>query len=183
MYYTTIKNIRRRLQGRLNVRDYNNLIPGAASKEVDNELIDQVGNQIEARLNLALAQIYLLPIPPEAEYAFLVLESIVEKLVVSELATVHFQQTQSPELGGDAGFGAILRKQAIEELEAILHGHGVFIPGITQPPSEGTYRQPLLLPGVRLIPEAQQPDTFTRSYSFVAQKKIPETEKIEWESS
>lgn len=183
MLYTTIENIQRRLRGRLSVQQQN-LIPTATANEVDTELIQQITNQIEAKINLALSQVYLLPIPKNAIAAKKILESIVEKLIVSEIATVHFQQSQSSELGGDAGFGAVLRKQAVEELEAILHGHGIFIPGITSAPptnaTEGMIRQPLVLPDVQLIPERDRADTFIRSYSYVVQTSKPEIEEIDF---
>lgn len=177
MIYTTTDNISRRLRGRLEVAN-TNLIPAATARTVDPNLIIQIGDQIEAKVNLALSQIYKLPIPQTSTQALKIIEGIVEKLIVSEIATTHFQQTQSPELGGDAGFGAVLRKQAIQELEAILSGHGIYIPGIMEKPVPnammGTYNQPLVLPGVKLLGEDEQEDTFTRSYSFLVREELPE---------
>ena len=177
MIYTTTDNITRRLRGRLQVAN-GSLIPGATAQQVDPYLIEQIGEQIEAKVNLALSQIYKLPIPLTSIQALKIIESIVEKLIISEIATVHFQQTQTPELGGDAGFGAVLRKQAVQELESILSGHGIYIPGIMEKPVPnammGTYIQPLVLPEVELIAEEDQADTFTRSFSYVENVELPE---------
>ncbi len=177
MIYTTVENIRRRLRGRLEI-DNTNLIPSATAQQVDQDLITQVGEQIEAKINLALSQIYSMPIPLTAVEALKIIEGIVEKLIISEIATVHFQQTQSPELGGDAGFGAVLRKQAVQDLESLLHGHGIYIPGLMEKPQPnamtGIYNQPLVLPGVDLKLEEDQADTFTRSYSFLEKRELTE---------
>jgi hypothetical protein len=155
---------------------------GLAAQQVDLLLIEQLGTQVEVRLDVALAQIYMLPVPEGATTARIILGGIVEKLVVSEIAITHFQQSQVPQMGGDAGFGSVIRKQAQEELESLFAGHGIYIPGLMSPPVSmpGSYRQPLVLPGVPLKSDLIQPDTLTRTYAIVetreGAKPLPEEE-------
>jgi hypothetical protein len=174
LQYTTTDAIARRLRGRLEVNKpaLGGGTGGLAAQQVDLLLIEQVGVQIEARLNVALAEIYVTPIPVGATTARIILGGIVEKLVVAEIVMTHFQQSQVPQMGGDAGFGAVIRKQAQEELESIFGGHGIYIPGLMSPPiaMPGSYRQPLVLPGVPLKSDLLQPDTLTRSYSVVERR-------------
>lgn len=182
--YTTVEAIARRLRGRLEISKsvLGGGTSGLAAQQVDLLLIEQVGVQIEARLNVALSEIYLLPIAATATIARVILGGIVEKLVVSEITLTHFQQTQVPQMGGDAGFGSVIRKQAQEELESLFAGHGIYIPGLMSPPSStpGSYRQPLVLPGVPLKSELLQPDTLTRSYSIV-ERRIDAVSAVEEE--
>lgn len=181
--FTTSEAIARRLRGRLELSKpaLGGGTGGLAAQQVDLKLLEQLGEQVEARLVVALALIYVLPVPLQATAARIILGGIVEKLVVAEIATTHFQQSQVPQMGGDAGFGAVLRKQAQEELESIFAGHGVYIPGLMSPPvmTPGSYRQPLVLPGVALKSELVQPDTLTRSYSIVEQRGSFEVDKEE----
>ena len=179
--YTTTDDIRRRLRGRLEVQG-GGLYKGAAAAIVDNELIEQIGQQIETMVELGLGQIYKLPIPYTATYAMQLIKSIVEKLIISEIAVTHFQQLQSAELGADQGFGAVLKKQAVEQLEMIMHGHGVYIPGIMNPPQEnpstGMFRQPIVLPGLTLLTSEEQPDIYSRNYSYVERRELSEDEQL-----
>jgi hypothetical protein len=182
--FTTLDAISRRLRGRLELSK--TALGGGtgklAAQQVDPQLLEQLGEQVEAKLLIALALIYVLPIPLDAATARIILGGIVEKLVVAEIVLTHFQQSQVPQMGGDAGFGSVIRKQAQEELEAIFAGHGIYIPGLMSPPvtTPGSYRQPLVLPGVALKSELIQPDTLTRSYSLVEQRgsSIPDEEEI-----
>lgn len=166
-------NIARRLRGRLNVNVTSS--PGqlnnAASGTVDSLLISQVAEQVESKLELALGQIYEVPIPQSATFALQIIGAIAEKLIVSEIAITHFQMQMNPETGADMGFGNALRKQAFEDAEAIFGGHGVYVPGIMNRPSNspmtGEAKQPLVLPGVKLLSSSDRPDTFSRNDSFV----------------
>ncbi len=181
MKYATIDQIRNWLRGRLEVPG-TPLFAGAAAGKVDDSLINQIGEIVEAKIDMALAQIYKLPIPDSATQAKMIVGGIVQKLIVSEIALVHFQQTINPEQGGDAGFGAVIRKQAVQDLEALLLGHGVYIPGITQPKQAnlqmGMHLQPLVLPGVPLLSEAEQPDTISRNYTFLGKREISKEQDI-----
>ena len=181
--YTSIENIARRLRGRLNVNVTKS--PGlvnAASGTVDTELILQVAEQIETKLELALGQIYEIPIPQTATSALQILSAIAEKLIVSEIALTHFQQQVNPETGADMGFGSALRKQAFEEAEMIFGGHGVYVPGIMNRPANapvlGEAKQPIVLPGVKLLSSEARPDTFSRNYSYVERRKLPEEQQL-----
>lgn len=146
---------------------------GLAAQQIDLKLLEHLGKQEEAKLLVLLALIYVMPVPKEATIARVILGGIIEKRVVARITLTHFQQSQVPQLGGDAGFGAVIWKQAQEELEAIFAGHGVYIPGLISPPTTGvpgSYRQPMVLPGLTLKSELIQPDTLTRSYSIVEQR-------------
>lgn len=181
--YTSIENLARRLRGRLNVTINSNLI-NAASGTVDSGLILQVTEQIENKLDLALGQIYRLPIPQTATTALNIIGAIAEKLIVSEIAITHFQQQINPETGADMGFGAALRKQAFEEAETIFGGHGIYVAGIMNRPANapmlGETKQPLVLPDVPLLSSEQRPDTFSRVEAIVFHRELKDEEKL-WE--
>jgi hypothetical protein len=169
--YTSVDNIARRLRGRLNVNINSGQLINAASGTVDDLLISQVAEQVESKLELALGQIYEVPISQSATFALQIIGAIAEKLIVAEIALTHFQTQLNPETGADMGFGNALRKQAFEDAEAIFGGHGIYVPGImNRPPNSpatGEAKQPLVLPGVRLLSSSDRPDTFSRNDSFV----------------
>jgi hypothetical protein len=180
--YTSIDNIARRLRGRLNVTINPGQLNNAASGTVDSLLISQVAEQIESKLELALGQIYEVPIPQTANAALQIIGAIAEKLIVSEITLTHFQMQMNPETGADMGFSNALRKQAFEDAEAIFGGHGVYVPGIMNRPSNspmtGEAKQPLVLPGVKLLSSSDRPDTFSRNDSCVFNRDKPKEEKL-----
>jgi hypothetical protein len=177
--YTTRAAISRRLRGRLEVSG-SPLIGSAGAGKVDPELIDSLAHQIEARIDIALGQIYRLPISADCTAALFIVGSIVEKLIVSEIALTHFQYVQNPQTGGDMGFGSVIRKQALEELESLLHGHGVYIPGVMNPPNPLGIQQPLILPDVMMNSDRQMPDSFSRNYSVVGKRETLKAWEIEF---
>ncbi len=65
LQYTTVDAIARRLRGRLEVNKsaLGGGMGGLAAQQVDLLLIEQLGTQVEVRLDVALAQIYMLPVP------------------------------------------------------------------------------------------------------------------------
>lgn len=182
--FTSIKNIARRLRGRLNVNINSSTgeLSNAASGTVDELLILQVAEQIESKLELALGQIYEVPIPQSATFALQIIGAIAEKLIVAEIALTHFQTQLNPETGADMGFGSALRKQSFEDAEAILGGHGVYVPGImarpTNNPTVGETKQPLVLPGLKLLADSDRPDTFSRNDSCVFTRDLPEQDLL-----
>jgi hypothetical protein len=170
--YTTSRDISLRLQGRIHVSDspFNRT---AAMGEVSDELIDSVGIGVEAKIDLALSQIYKLPIPCEAIEAREIIRSIVEKLVIAEIGITHFRfSLDVTENGSGMSFVGAIRKQAIEELQSILYGHGIYLPGIMQPPSIGVNYQPIVLKGVPLLAESEQPNTVTRNFVGLEKKDV-----------
>jgi hypothetical protein len=176
--YTTPEAIALRLRGRL---EFNQSVTGGAfgqnlgAKQVDFQLYEQVAQQVEAKLNMALSMIYELPIPLTAVDAIKILASIVEKFVVAEIASVHFQQVQSATEGGDAGFGAVMLKQAKEECQVI----GINYPGIAVAPAIPFNRpEAMVLPGVRI--KAEIPDIISRGYNFVVQRNPEKASSIDW---
>lgn len=109
---TTREAIANRLRGRLSVGG--GQLPFGPST-VDDNLIEQVGEQVEARVFAKLRTIYKLPLTAVHP----VLASIVEKLVVCDLMGVHFVGAE----GSSAdGFGRMMCDQGAKELEAILSG-------------------------------------------------------------
>lgn len=166
--YTTAENIARRLKNRL---ELNNAPPtlGATqalgAKQVDYSLYEQLGSQVESKLDMALGMMYELPVPNDAKDAINILASIVEKFVVAEILATYYQQSQNAQMGGDQGYGAVLFKQAKEECAAI----GITLPGLAATPSNPMNRvEPLVLPGVPK--KGDIPDIISRSYSFTGQK-------------
>lgn len=182
--YTSTEAIARRLRGRLNVNITNNTgqLVNAASGTVDSLLIEQVAEQVESKIELALGQIYVIPIPQTARTTLQILGAIAEKLIVSEIALTHFKMQVNPETGADMGFGNALRKQAFDDAEMIFAGHGVYVPGIMNRPANnpavGESKQPIVLPGLKLIPSNEQPDTYTRNYSGVERRQLAEEEQL-----
>ena len=179
--YTTTVAIERRLRGRLQLSSSTPAFgTNLGAGQIDSLLIEQIGTQVETKLDSALSVIYELPISPGATSALVMLASIVEKLVVSEIVGVHYQGSINSELGGDGGFGALLRKQALEELQALLVGHGIYIPGLVTPQSiPGANSQPLVLPGVKLR-TSNIPDTISRSQTLIGKRIGGKAQDIDW---
>lgn len=185
--YTSAQKIAARLRGRLEVPNANaGGIPFGSSpsslgaQQVDLGLLEQIGIQVEAKVDSVLYLIYVLPVPDTATQAKEIIGSIVEKFVLSELAEVYFQQSQNPELGGDAGFGSVMRRQAQQELQALCAGHGIYVPGLMPAPTTASYgQQPIVLPGVRLR-GGDIPDTITRNYTVVATRSGGKASEIDW---
>ncbi|MGL5075855.1 MAG: hypothetical protein ACRDBG_08430 [Waterburya sp.] len=171
MRYTSKEDIAQRLRGRLQIEG-SPFGATAAASSVDDRLIYSVAESVEARVDAALGQIYQLPIPCEATSARAIIRSIVEKLIIVEIGITHFHLSINPQDGGDAGFIGAIRKQAIEELQSLLWGHGVFIAGLMSPPPMGVSQQPLVLPEVPLLAEIDRPDTLTRNVVSVEKRTV-----------
>lgn len=184
MQYTTPDRIARILRGRLELTTSASGVPFGSSfgaKEVDLDLLEQKGSQIEAQVNSVLGFIYELPIPSTARDALLIVSSIVEDLTVASIAIVHFQQMQNPQMGGDMGFGAILYRNALTTLRQYVAGYQLdfAIPGL--PPVMMNPMMPaqtLKLPGVRL--KNLTPGTYTRQMTSVVQRNESSAHKIDW---
>ncbi|MFN6560040.1 MAG: hypothetical protein RMY28_009550 [Nostoc sp. ChiSLP01] len=174
--YTTSEAIARRLKNRLELKDGPPTLGQTQSlgaKQVDYSLYEQLGEQAEAKLNMALSMLYELPVPNDATEALKILASIVEKFVVAEILSVHYQQTQGE--GGDQGYGSVLFKQAKEECQAI----GITLPGITPQASTPFNRvEALVLP--RVPKKGEIPDVVSRSYSLVEQRNPTAASSIDW---
>lgn len=176
--YTTQAAIARRLSNRLELLD-SGATPAfgssLGSQQVNLELLQQVGEQVEATVDSRLSMAYELPVPADAIQARAILAGIVEKLIVAEILPVYFEsQNSGAQMGSDAGFGSMMRNSASAELEKYLVGHG----GI---PATGTLLPglaPVVLPGLRL--KAVLPDTITRNITSVGQRKGGKTSEIDW---
>lgn len=176
--YTTPSAIALRLRGRL---ELNETIHGTAfgqnlgAKQVQFELYEQVASQVEAKLDMGLGMMYELPVPQEASEARKILASIVEKFTVAEILSVHYQQSQNPQMGGDMGYGAVLLKQAKEECQAI----GIDLPGLTAGVNPLLpRREVMVLPGVPK--KGDIPDVITRNYSVTVQRNPDAANQIQF---
>lgn len=112
LLYTTRENIANRLKGRLVVGG--GQMPFAPTT-VDSNLLEQIGTQVEARVNARLQMLYTLPLT----LAHPVLASVVEKGVICELMGTHFVGQEATEAGG---YGRLLCAQFQQELDAIVAG-------------------------------------------------------------
>jgi hypothetical protein len=138
MNYTTIDAISRRIQGRLQV---GGTLSALGEKQISQELIEQIGDQVEARLDGVLRGIYEFPLAqshPE-------LASIVEKCTISEIIPVYEVSPEGRE--GDSWSGQ-LKKECQMEMAAIaertitLPGESViFTPSTTSPNSSKVFNR------------------------------------------
>lgn len=184
MIYTTPDKIARLLRGRLEIATTSHGVNFGSSfgaKQVDLELLEQRGSQIEAQVNSILNMVYELPIPQTAGDALLIVSSIVEDLTVAAIAIIHFQQTLNPQMGGDMGFGQTLYVRALGTLRQYVAGYqfDLNIPGM--PPAIFNPMSPtqaIKLPGVSL--RHYLPDTITRNITTVVQKSESLAHKINW---
>ncbi|NJN11671.1 MAG: hypothetical protein HC836_49290 [Richelia sp. RM2_1_2] len=168
--YTTIDAIKLRLRNRLELNQTAHSAPFGQSlgaKLVQPELFEQIAYQVEAKLNAKLGMLYELPIPPGATQARLILASIVEKFTVAEILAVHYQQSQNAEMGGDLGYGAVIRKEAIQEAQDI--GIRFSDPKVASNMMSQDPEPSLILPLVPRI--AVIPDTISRNYSTTEIRK------------
>jgi len=174
--YTTTEAIARRLKNRLELSNGPPTLgqtQALGAKQVDYSLYEQLAGQVEAKLDGALSMMYDLPVPNDATQSLKILASIVEKFVVAEILSTHYQQTQGE--GGDQGYGSVLFKQAKEECQAI----GIVLPGIAPAPVSPLGRvEPMVLPGVSK--KSEIPDIITRSYNLTVQRNPVESSLIDW---
>lgn len=121
--YTTTEAVQRRLAGRLQVGG------GGApygKSVVDEHLLEQIGTQVEAKVDAWLRSAYRLPllaIDPLNTASRPIVAAVVEKGVICELADVHFFQSEE---GNAYGRSACKAFQA--DLEAI-YNRQIDLPG------------------------------------------------------
>ena len=114
--YTTTEAVGRRLRGRL---ETDGPLLAYGNPVVDPDLIEQVGAQVESRVEAKLRTVYKLPFKSVSP----IVASIVEKLILCELIPVHF----AAELASNAdspllGFAGLMCKQGGKELGELLSG-------------------------------------------------------------
>lgn len=192
--YTTTEKIARRLRGRLNIEDspavstvigsrlgYGDAIGGQL---VDPQLLEQMGEQKEAYIDLILNQIYEVPLSLSHPITQNIMSEITECLVVSAVMKVHFQGSLNMTTGGDVqGLGIDLDRQAYMLLGTLTVGHNIYLP-VSMPPLPQTYPgtmppQPLVLPGENLR-TIDQPDTVHRVYTFITHRKLDVLNEVDW---
>lgn len=112
LLYTTKEAIANRLKGRLVVGG--SQVPFQPTT-VDDNLLEQIGEQVEARVKARLKTVYRLPLTSDHS----VLASVVEKGVICELMGTHFVGQEGSEEGG---FGRMMCSQFASELNDIING-------------------------------------------------------------
>lgn len=115
--YTDTDAIERRLTGRLTIGGTQTPF---GKTSVDADLFEQIGTQIEARIDAELAQSYKLPLlaeSPTNTTSRPLVAAIVEKGVICELADVHFFQSEE----GNS-YGREMCKQFRADLLALASG-------------------------------------------------------------
>jgi phage gp36-like protein len=146
--HTTPEAIMRRLKGRLEL--YGSTAFGRT--EIDSELLEQVAEQAEARLNNVLQSRYQLPLktahPTLAEY--------VEQRCVCTIIPVYFQRQN---VSDDRGLGETACKEAAMILAELEDGK-------------------IRLEGETLIPS--QPTRYSDGHTFVQRRTIKTAENLEF---
>ena len=107
--YTTVEAIQRRLVARLQVGGVSHPM---GPQTINLDLVNQIGEQVEARVNAKLGGVYQLPLTGPVP----VVQSIVEKFILSELLPVH--QVDDPK----DSLRAIVRREAEKELKEVCEG-------------------------------------------------------------
>ncbi len=182
LIYTTIEAIARRLRGRLKIptASLSPLTPpnSLGQQVVDADLIADIGSQVEQKISMILGQIYVMPLHNQHP----IIAGIVERMVIADIMLTHYQNSVSPELGGDPGFGGIMFHKAQEDLLLLTAGHNIALPGVPTPPQvPGVMTpQPIVLPGEVL--QSQRPDTVTRNVTVVGKSNIhvDNARRLEW---
>lgn len=115
MKYTTQGNIALRLAKRLQVGG----APQTYGKDVlDPALLELVSVQVEARLELSLAALYLFPLQLTEPNTVAIVGSCVEKLILGEVLPVHF----FAEVGKEGGLRKVMADEGLAELKALQDG-------------------------------------------------------------
>lgn len=126
--YAKLENISKRLASRITV--VTNLqasgVTGMTGTQVGTDLITLIGEGIEDFVDCFLGMVYELELKRNHPF----LNSSIEKLIVSDVYVHYFpSQGESPESG--ESFATVLRQQALNELQCLFDGFGIFIPGST----------------------------------------------------
>ena len=118
--YTNADNIARLLRGRAEVD--NVFVSG--SLDIDHDLINQKGQQVEARVNAQLSSLYVLPLSLSDTSTQRLMASIVEKLIVCELLPIYYPDLTDITSSGGGGqfdrYAANMCKLGQSELQALL---------------------------------------------------------------
>jgi hypothetical protein len=118
LLYTTTDAIARRLRGRLQVGGLD--LPFQPTN-VDDDLIAQIGDQVEAKVNARLRAVYKVPLSGQHP----ILAGIVEKLTCGEILATHMMGEEQITTGGnpsDRSYAGFLIRDAQKDLDAIASG-------------------------------------------------------------
>jgi hypothetical protein len=123
--YGKIASISKRLESRISVVDSTDYgLTGITGTQIGTDLIYIVGSGIEEFADMFLGMIYQMPLVNEHPY----LQSIVEKLIVSDIYITYFP-TQSEASDSTDSYSSVLRQQALNEFQVLFDGLGIFVPG------------------------------------------------------
>lgn len=123
--YATIANIAKRLSSRITVvTNTSNPVLGITGTAIGTELIELTGEAIEEFVDAYLGMVYEMPLKRNHPY----LNASVEKLIVADVYLMYFP-SQSEGADGSDSFAGVLRQQALNELQGLFDGLGIFIPG------------------------------------------------------
>lgn len=179
--YCTKESIGKKLRGRLNIKpnSYTNApyVQQVPSKEVDDELVDEIIEEKENFLNLILFQLYEMPLNNQHP----ILKDIIESLVLSELIRIHFSGSGMTQLAGDiSGSGVDTKQHAYAMLQMLTLGANIWIPG--QPPAQqipgATQPQPIRLPGEITRQNYQDRDLITNQATYINRRENDAVTKI-----
>lgn len=183
MKYTTVESIARRLRGRLQIENqppidaaltnalgYGSVVAGHT---VDPQLIVEISELEESKIDLILSQIYVTPLCLTNEITRNILKDLSECLTISSLIQVHFEGTNPVLQASDISQASMdLARKAHYMLQSLTAGHNIWIPtnpAMDQSTQQGQ-RQPLRLPGEKLLGQNSLPDTITRNYTVTTTK-------------
>lgn len=184
MRYATVDQVMLLLETRLQLMGASGSFGKTlGAQQIKPELIEQQGSSIEASVDATLDLIYVLPITSVP--ALEILRGILCKLTVADVIPAHFFASMNPQMGGDAGFGGLLRNEGIKELERYTAGFGVYYSaGATTaiPRTGNQVQQAVPLPGVSLKPTTDVRRTLTpfEAYPVSRQPQRGESDFINW---
>jgi len=128
LIYAKIDSITKRLAGRITVTSvYGTGLTGVTQTEIGLDLIEISGAAQEEFVDMFLGMLYEMPL--KSDHAFL--QSIVEKLIVSDVIMTYFP-TSSELPDNTDNFSLVMRQQALNDFQCLFNGLGIFVPGANQ---------------------------------------------------
>lgn len=128
MTYTTLADITIKLAPRLKVTSIPSLVGGPAitgitGSTVGSEIIEMLILSNEGLIDLYLGMLYVLPLKNQHPFV----KNIAEKLIISETLLTYFPSTG--ESSESESYPATLRRTALNDLQCLMEGTGIFVPG------------------------------------------------------
>ena len=128
MIYTTLESLTARLAPRLKVVTIPtpggaNPITGVTTSTIGSEIVLAILDSCEGFVDLYLSMIYHMPL--QNSHAFI--KNIVERLVIAETLMTYFPG--KGESDQSESYSVSLRKMALNDLQCLFEGTGIFVPG------------------------------------------------------